>query len=453
MSDWDLAVRGATLVTPKGLVEADLVVTDGTIAAVGANLSGSAAREVDVAGALVLPGIIDAHVHFNEPGRTEWEGLGTGPAALAHGGGTTFVDMPLNSSPPTLDARRVEEKRRLAEGKSVLDFALWGGLTPVNLDRLDELAEAGVVGFKAFMSGSGIEEFRRADLSTLRAGMAVAARHRLPVAVHAEDEEETSQRAAAARAAGRTSWRDYLASRPVSAEVKAIEEALALAGETGCALHVVHVSSAAGVAAARRAKGNGVNVSVETCPHYLLLNAEDVGALGAPAKCAPPLRTAADVGALWEAVIGGEVDTLGSDHSPSPPDLKRADDFFAVWGGIAGCQHGFPLFLEAIHGRCGMDGITLFARLTAENVAARFGLGPRKGGLVSGADADFVVVRFGEPSPVRADDLRYRHRLSPYVGRSCGAHLEAVYASGIQVAPLGPGTPLPRHGRWLRPEG
>ena len=244
----DLVVRGGRIVTPAGITRADLAVAQGRIVRIAPEISEAAADILDARGRYVFPGIIDAHVHFNEPGRAEWEGLSSGSAALAAGGGVAFFDMPLNSEPPVLNAAALREKRRLAEELSCTDFALWGGLTPLNLDTLTGLRDAGAIGLKAFMSASGIESFPRIDERVLREGMKRAAKLRLLVAVHAEDDALAPKCTAEQKAAGRTDARAWLASRPVEVELAAIRNAIELAGETGCALHIVHVSSPEGVA-------------------------------------------------------------------------------------------------------------------------------------------------------------------------------------------------------------
>jgi allantoinase len=284
----DVTVRGGTLVTADGLRQADLAIEDGRIIEMAPDLPG-AREEIDAHGLVVLPGIIDAHLHFNEPGRTQWEGSATGSRALAAGGGTLFFDMPLNSTPCTIGAPEFDRKRAALEASSVTDFALWGGLVPGRVAEMAEMGARGVVGFKAFMSDSGLPEFPRADDVTLVEGMREAARLGLPVAVHAESDELT--RGLAQKMTGR-GVRDFLASRPVVAELEAIQRALLFAGETHAMLHIVHVSSGRGVALAVEARARGVDVSIETCPHYLCFTEEDLERLGAVAKCAPPLSIA-----------------------------------------------------------------------------------------------------------------------------------------------------------------
>src|SRR3989441_5790467 len=321
MNQYDLIVRNGTLVTATGISNADLGVADGRIVALEPDLAGTSKEEINAEGLHVFPGVIDAHVHFNEPGRTSWEGFATGTAALAAGGTTSYIEMPLNASPPTLDAESFDLKLKAAQATSLVDFALWGGLVPGNLEHLDELAQRGVVGFKAFMSNSGIADFPMADDLTLYEGMARVARLGLIVIVHAENEQITSGLARRALAEGRTGIRDYLASRPVIAELEAIERAILFASETGCALHIVHVSSGRGIRLVTEARERGVDVSCETCPHYLVLTEEDVEELGAVAKCAPPLRSVTEQEALWQEVFAGNVPMVTSDHSPAPASM------------------------------------------------------------------------------------------------------------------------------------
>ncbi len=442
MADPDFIVRGATVCLPDGLCEKSVVVADGRIVAIGDEVSGVV--EVDGRGQVLLPGLIDAHVHYNEPGRADWEGWASGSRASAAGGASCVFEMPLNASPPTLNADSFRSKRAAAEASSVLDFALWGGLTPVNLDRMEELADCGVIGFKAFMSGSGMEDFPRADERTLRGGMAQAAALGLPVAVHAEDEEMTVLSSSEARAAGLCGVRDYLASRPVAAEIAAIRLACAVAEETGCRLHVVHVSCGEGLAEIAAARSRGVDVTAETCPHYLLLNEADVERLGAVAKCAPPLRDEMTRADLVQRVLGGEVDTLGTDHSPCPPWMKEGHDFFQVWGGIMGAQQFLPALWTV---GLGPEDV---ARLGASQVAARFGLRASKGAIAVGMDADLVLVDPRHPSVCAAGELLTRHAVSPYVGRELAARVTSVWVRG-NVAWSAAGGPGLARGRLVAP--
>jgi allantoinase len=355
--------------------------------------------------------------------------------------------MPLNASPPTVDGASFDLKAAAATETAIVDFALWGGLVPGDVDRLDELADRGVVGFKAFMCPTGIDDFDAADDDTLHAGMARAARLGLPVAVHAESAERTSLLAAQAVSEGRTTMRDYLASRPIVAELEAIERAIAIARETGCSLHVVHVSTGSGVRLVGAAREEGVDVTCETCPHYLALDDEDAMALGMVAKCSPPLRPRAELDDLWETLLEGLVDLVASDHSPSPPDLKLGDDAFVAWGGIAGCQTLLRVLLTEGPPR----GLSLetIARLCAEAPARRFGLAG-KGSLQAGADADLVLVDLSDGSVLTAAELLSLHRLSPFTGRRLRGRVvrtilrgSTVCLGGVMVASPG--------GRFVRP--
>ena len=395
----DLVIRGA---------QSDIAVEDGIITAIGPDLP-AGQREIDARSLAILPGIIDVHVHFNEPGRAEWEGAATGSRAFAAAGGTLFFDMPLNSAPCTVNAHAFDEKRAALEKASVTDFALWGGIIPGNFCHLAELADRGVIGFKAFMSDSGLPEFPRSDDLTLYEGMREAARLNLPVSVHAESEEITRGLTRRMLDAGRWSVRDYLDSRPLTAEIEAIERATLLARETGAKLHIVHVSSGRGVAAALEARARGTDVSIETCPHYLTFTGEDMERIGAVAKCAPPLRDATEQQHLWDAVRNGSVDIIGSDHSPAPLEMKTGDNFFRIWGGIAGIQATLPSLLD----RLPLDRI---AELLAANPARRFRIA-RKGQIAVGFDADFALVDLSRAFVMDREMLLQRHRISPYIGR------------------------------------
>jgi allantoinase len=440
----DLILRGGTVVTADGRREADIAVDNGSIQSVGDD-PGPAREELDATGLIVLPGVIDVHLHFNEPGRTEWEGAATGSRALAAGGGTLFFDMPLNSTPCTLTARDVAIKRDALTAASITDFALWGGLVPGSIGAMAEMAAAGVVGFKAFMSNSGLPEFPRADDATLLEGMREAARLGLPVAVHAESEELTA--ALGRRATGR-GVRDFLDSRPVVAELDAIQRALLFAGETGASLHIVHISSGRGVAMAAAAQAGGVDVSIETCAHYLFFTDADVERLGAVAKCAPPLRPAQDRDQLWEELLHGHVDIVASDHSPSEPRLKEGD-FMSAWGGIAGVQSTLPVLLDQGHAERGLS-LERISSLLAAMPARRFRIAG-KGSIAPGFDADLVLVDLADAFTLEAADLQQRHKTSPYVGRTFRGRIKRTIRRGETIFADGHITARSQ-GRLVRPE-
>lgn len=431
----DFIIRGISL---HGEVTVDAAVSGGKWVAVSESLGAGYGDEIDGAGKILLPGVIDAHVHFNEPGRTDWEGIATGSAALAAGGGTAFFDMPLNSSPPVLNASGVLEKRRLGEEKSQTDFGIWGGLTPDSLGTMEEMADEGVVAFKAFMCGSGLEEFGMAGRKVLAEGMKIAAKRGIVVGVHAEDESVVSRfmptGASTSIAEGMRQW---FASRPVEAELAAIRIAMDLAGEAGAKLYVVHVTHPDCLDLISIGRAEGVDVTAETCPHYLLLNTESGAMIGPAAKCAPPLRDKGVVEALWASL--DQVETIGSDHSPSPPDMKTGGDVFAMWGGIAGCQNGIEL-------ACGLaleKGISLegLSRKWRTNVFRRFGVDGA--GIEVGADADFFLLEKGY-GVIESGEQRSRHRFSPYVGMERGWRVSGTWLRGEPVT-------AKTRGRFLRP--
>ena len=423
-----LLIQGGTLVTPDGLIRADLLAVDGTIVCIDP-VSSDAVETIDATGLNVFPALIDVHLHFNEPGRTEWEGAATGSRALAAGGGAVFFDMPLNSTPCTVNAREFDRKRTALEAASIADFGIWGGLIPGNLAEMAELADRGVVGFKAFLCDSGLAEFPRADDLTLWEGLVEAARLDLPVAVHAESHELTQELSRRFAAQGRSSIKDFLASRPVLAELEAIQQATMMAGEANARLHIVHVSSGRGVVTAAEARARGVDVSIETCPHYLFFTEEDVERLGAIAKCAPPLRSREHQEHLWEQLANGTIDIVASDHSPAPPEMKTGD-FHRAWGGIAGVQSTLSVLLDR-----GVPPDRI-AALVATTPARRFRI-PRKGAIRAGNDADLTLVDLSASFILKPEDMAQRHRLSPYAGvtfrgavRRTIRRGETIYADG-----------------------
>jgi allantoinase len=418
-----MIIRGGTVVRAGGVEKADIAIAGDQIMAVGRNLPDDG-EEIDASGLHVFPGGIDSHVHFNEPGRTEWEDIAHGSAALAAGGYTSFIDMPLNNLPVTTDVAAFDLKLEAMKRSSKVDFGLWGGLVPGNVDQLEPLVRRGAMGFKAFMCPSGIDEFPASDLTTLREGMKRIAALDSILLVHAEDParllEPTGTRAL-----------DFIRSRPPEAERSAITLAIELADATGCRLHVVHVSTARGMILIREAQQKGLDVSGETCPHYLLYVEEDVERIGGVAKCAPPFRTAADREALWTAA-----QMVVSDHSPSTLDLKRGDDFVKIWGGISGCQSTRQLVLA-------QDRLELadVAAVTATNIARRFRL-EGKGDIAAAYDADLWIVDLrGEYDVIRSDDLLYRNALSAHEGQRIRGRTVKTLVRGAE----------PGGGRFIRP--
>ncbi len=403
-----MIVRGGTVVTARGIEAADIAIENGRIVEVGSDLDADG-EEVDVRGLHVFPGGIDSHVHFNEPGRTEWEDIAHGSAALAAGGYTAFIDMPLNNLPVTTTVEAFDLKLAAMRRSSTVDFGLWGGLVPGNLDQLAPLVERGVMGFKAFMCPSGIDEFPAADEKTLREGMKRIADLDSILLVHAEDPSLL-------REPQGPSARDFVESRPPEAEVSAIKRCISLSRETGCRMHIVHVTSAAG------ADVLGGEVSGETCPHYLLYTEDDIERLGGPGKCAPPFRT--ERMKMMPIVV--------SDHSPSTLDLKEGDDFREVWGGISGCQSTRQLLLA-------MDGVELpdIVAATATNVARRFSM-PDKGDIAPGFDADLWIVDLNHEGVVRHEDLLYKNPFSAHEGqRIRGRTVQTIHGPPKFIRPAG----------------
>jgi allantoinase len=405
----DIAIRGGRVVLSDGVREADVLVLAGTIIRIVAPGAGDAAEIIDARGLVVLPGVVDAHVHVNEPGRTDWEGWLAATRGAARGGVTTIADMPLNSIPPTLDDSSFDEKYEAASRSAIVDFALWGGLVDDDRVRLRGLARCGVVGVKAFTCPSGVDEFPHLDATRLPGALAAAADARLLVALHCEDEEVLS----APHDGDADAW---LASRPIAAELAAIERVAAIARASGAAVHVVHASCAEAIAAVAAARRAGADITVETCPHYLAFDAEDVRAIGTTLKCAPPIRRESRDG-LWREVADGRIDLVASDHSPCTRELKEPRDgkFTSAWGGVSGIQSTLAVMLsEGVHER-GVPLETL-AQLLATRPAKRLGLYPRKGEIRVGSDADFVLVDLDREWTFDRDALETRSGLSPYVG-------------------------------------
>ena len=425
-----MIIRGGTVVTARGVEKADIAIAGGQITAIGLNLADDG-EEIDATGLHIFPGGIDSHIHFNEPGRIEWEDIAHGSGALAAGGYTAFIDMPLNNLPVTTDVAAFDLKLEAMKRSSKVDFGLWGGLVPGNLDQLEPLVRRGVMGFKAFMCPSGIDEFPASDLATLREGMKRIAELGSILLVHAEDP-------ARLREPRGTRALDFIRSRPPDAERSAIMQAIDLANATGCRLHVVHVSTAHGLDLIREAQKKGLDVSGETCPHYLMYVEEDLSRIGGTAKCAPPFRTAADREALWTAPM------VVSDHSPSTLDLKAGGDFLKIWGGISGCQSTRHLLLA--QNRLDLADI---AAVTATNIARRFGL-DGKGDIATAYDADLWLVDLAHAGVVRKGDLFYRNPFSAHEGQPIRGRTDRTLVRGETVFIDARPTDAPI-GRWLRP--
>ncbi|MEU4622260.1 allantoinase AllB [Actinoplanes sp. NPDC023801] len=420
----DLVVRSSRAVTPEGERPAAVVVENGKIAAVlPYDAEVTAATEVDLGATALLPGLVDTHVHVNEPGRTEWEGFATATRAAAAGGVTTIIDMPLNSLPPTVNRDALKVKQAAAAGQCHVDVGFWGGAIPGNAADLPGLHADGVFGFKAFLADSGVPEFPPVDAGQLAAAMnAVDALF----VVHAEDPERLRDAASSA------AYADFLASRPQDAEHAAVATAVAGARAADRRVHILHLSAASALPLIARARAEGVRVTAETCPHYLTLDAAGIPDGATEFKCCPPIRDAANADRLWEALADGLITCVVSDHSPCTPHLKRRDtgDFAAAWGGIASVQLGLPVIWTAAAGRGHTlaDVVKWMARRPADLVGLR-----NKGRIASGADADLVAFEPDAEFVVDASALHHRHPVTPYAGKALRGVVRTTWLRGREV--------------------
>ncbi len=423
------AIRARRVITPDGERPAAVHVRDGMITAVTGYDAAPAGAVTIPDGQLVLPGLVDSHVHVNEPGRTEWEGFATATAAAAAGGVTTIVDMPLNAVPPTVTVAALRAKQRGAAGQLATDVAFWGGAVPGNLAELRPLHEAGVAGFKCFLLPSGVAEFPPLDAAQLAAAMTEIAGFGGLLIAHAEDAAVIG---AAPPARGRR-YAGFLASRPPEAETAAVAALLAAARRTGCRTHVVHLSAAAALPLIRAARADGLPVTAETCPHYLTLRAEDVPDGATAFKCCPPIRDAANAEALWAALADGTLDCVVSDHSPAPPALKcpAGGDFAEAWGGIASVQLSLPVTWTGAQRRgIGLDRVAAWMSAGPARLA---GLADR-GAIAAGRRADFCVFDPDREFTVDPAALRHRHPVTPYAGRRLRGVVTQAWLAGQPIA-------------------
>jgi allantoinase len=444
----DLVVSSERVVTPDGVRPGAIVVARGRIqdiVPIGDAPPSHAAASVNAGSAAVLPGLVDTHVHLNEPGRTEWEGFVTGTRAAAAGGVTTLIDMPLNSIPATTTVSALRLKLQAAAPVALVDYGFWGGVVPGNVDDLEPLLDAGALGFKCFLVPSGVDEFAHVGESDLRPAMQRLAARDAVLLAHAELPGPI------ARAAPQDDPRRYatwLASRPEDAEVEAIELLLRLSGETGCRVHIVHLSAARALPIIERARRAGARITVETCPHYLSFAAEAVPDGGTAYKCAPPLRSAANREQLWDGLARGIIDLVATDHSPAPPALKRLDsgDFMAAWGGIASLE----LSLAAVWSGARAHGHALddVARWLCGAPARLAGL-DRKGRIAPGCDADLVIFDPEAEWTVEPVRLRQRHPITPYAGMTLHGKVRQTFLRGVSIYENGRTRERPE-GQWVR---
>jgi allantoinase len=448
----DLAIRGA-LVISDGAYARDILIREGRITALVEPGASGAHREIDARGLLALPGVVDAHVHFNEPGRTDWEGWASGSRAAAAGGTTTVLDMPLNSIPPVLDGDSFDQKKSAAESASIVDFGLWGGLVDADPASLRELTERGAVGVKAFLCDSGVAEFPALHEEDLVPALRAAAEAGLVVALHCEDEALVREATGRVRGEGRHDAAAWPLSRPPLVEIRAVAAACAAAREAGARIHVVHLSAMEALGAVGAARDMGTDVTVETCPHYLTFDDGDLARQGAALKCAPPIRDRRNRDGLWRALLDGKIDFVASDHSPCSADLKSPTDMFTAWGGIAGAQSLLSAVFSGASARAGdsfdvrkVAGFVVW-RLSARP-AKRFGLWPRKGAIAPGSDADVVLFDPDREWPFGEEDSRTRG-VDPYVGRSFRGKVVRTLVGGRTVYNERETVTNPARGRFI----
>lgn len=451
---FDLIIKNGLVILDNGEVETNVAVKDGKIVAIGSDL-GEATETIDAKGLIVSPGMVDAHVHITEPGggyRDGWEGYETGTRACAKGGVTSFMEMPLNQVPATVGKESLEVKFAAGENKLTADVASFGGLVPFNLGGgIQELDEGGVHAYKAFMATCGDRtidgDFENVDDYALYEGMKQIAKTGKVLAIHAENAAITDRLGEIAYKNGETTLKAYVETRPVFTEVEPIRRAILFAKETGCRIHICHVACPEGVEEVTKARNEGVDVTCETCTHYLYFETDELDAIGPVVKCSPPIRDKENQNGMWEKLMAGEIDFVTSDHSPCTPDLKDKENAFEAWGGISGVQNNVDvLFDEGVQKR-GMS-LTQFAKVIAGNPADRFAI-EGKGHIAIGKDADFVFIKPDSAYTLKAEDLEYRNKISPYIGREIGAQIARTILRGETVYSLEDGVTDTHNGEFL----
>jgi allantoinase len=439
-------VRSRRVVFPGRIDAASLEIRDGKIVAIGPfDRATEGAQVVDVGDKYILPGLVDTHVHINEPGRTEWEGFRTATRAAAAGGYTTLIDMPLNNLPETTTVPNLHLKQAAACRQCTVDYGFWGGVVADNQEHVGALASAGVLGYKCFLVHPGIDGFTMVTRAQLEAAMPKVAASGLPLLVHAELPEPIDQATARLNAAG-CDWKrysTYLASRPDAAEVEAIRVMINLSRKYRCRVHIVHLSSIEALPELQAARAEGLPITVETCPHYLHFAAEDIADAATLYKCAPPIRTRANRERLWQALGNGDIDLIATDHSPCLPEMKTRGDgsFLEAWGGIASLQLALPLIWTEARRR-GFS-INQVARWMGEQPAKFASLGHKKGAIRAGHDADLVVFDPDATFSVDAARLEHCHPITPYAGEMLTGAVEMTFLRGEKVFDHGqfPGEP------------
>ncbi|HJX00157.1 MAG TPA: allantoinase AllB [Terriglobales bacterium] len=447
MKGQQCVIRSNRVVLPEAIRAAEIVVRDGVIAEIRDPRQISPAL-LDFGDSVVMPGIVDTHIHINEPGRTEWEGFETATMAAAAGGVTTLIEMPLNSIPATTTLDALRQKIAAAESKLFVDVGFWGGVVPGNSTELASMHECGAFGFKCFLVPSGVPEFEAVTEADLRQAVPELTRLSAVLLAHAELPRLIEDAAERVREKDPRSYSTWLLSRPSLAEDEAIELLICLAAEYKARVHVVHLSSSSSISMLRKAKSTGVNITVETCPHYLTIAAEEIPDGATQFKCAPPIRDAANQEKLWSALKDGTIDFVTTDHSPAPPTMKCtvSGDYMRAWGGIASLQLSLPLLWTSAHKRA--FAINDIAKWLCREPAKFAGLSS-KGEIARGRDADFVVWNPEQSFQVQPENMFFRHKLTPYSGRTLFGVVQATFLRGEQIYASGAFT-AERRGRVLR---
>ena len=414
--------------TTNGIKDAFVWVKDGIIKDVSDTLTTSNVEQVDVGNNVLMPGVVDPHVHINEPGRTEWEGFDSITKAAIAGGVTTLVDMPLNSSPVTTTVEGFEQKLKATAGQLHTNCCFWGGIVPGNEEQIEPLIEKGVLGFKAFLTHSGINEFPNVAEQDLRKAMPLIAKYNLPLLVHCELSDDRLQ-----MTDDRRSYKNYVASRPKEWEDNAIALMIRLCEEFHCPVHIVHLSSADSIAQIRQAKEKGLPLTVETAQHYLFFHAEEIRDGATAFKCAPPIRDKKNNEQLWLALKDGIIDFVATDHSPSTPDRKELEsgDFGKAWGGIASIQFALPVLWTA--GKQREFRIDDISKWLSQNPSNLIRQQNRKGKIAVGFDADLIVWNPEETFMVTEEKILHKHKVTPYLGKELSGVVKQTYLGGVKV--------------------
>ncbi len=426
---FDLAIKSKRIITPEGEKKGIVLIKDGVIIDVLESLDNTDERVIDLQNKVVMPGVIDPHVHINEPGRTDWEGFTTATKAALLGGVTTIVDMPLNSTPVTTTTKAFDAKLSAAHGKLHTNCGFWGGIIPGNENEIEPLVDKGVLGFKAFLTHSGIDEFPNVTAADLRKAMPIIAKYNLPLLVHSELTTNLKQQTTN----DNRFYQHYLESRPRKWEDDAIALIIQLCEEYNCHVHIVHLSSSNSIQQIAKAKQKGLPLTVETGQHYLYFNAEEIKDGQTQFKCAPPIREKENNDKLWEALKEGIIDFVATDHSPSTPDLKelKSGDFTKAWGGIASLQFALSVLWTAASKR----NFTLIdiTRWLCENPAKLIGRQKSNGKIAKGYEADIIVLDDQNSFSVTEDIIQHKHKITPYLNEVLVGMVEQTYLSGEKV--------------------